>query len=97
MVAAIKARSRRREETTCSFDFRPTALAAFGLLAAAAAFSAGAHAAEEWPTRDITFYVPHAPGGSTDPISRKYAELLEKQLKVKVISPALPRPSVPEP
>ncbi len=28
---------------------------------------------------------PYAPGGSTDPISRKYAELLEKQLKVKVI------------
>jgi hypothetical protein len=66
-------------------NFRPTALAAFGLLAAAAAFSAGAHAADEWPTRDITFYVPYAPGGSTDPISRKYAELLEKQLKVKVI------------
>ena len=42
-------------------------------------------AADEWPTRDITFYVPYAPGGSTDPISRKYAELLEKQLKVKVI------------
>jgi len=66
-------------------NFRPTALAAFGLLAAAAAFPTGAHAAEEWPTRDITFYVPYAPGGSTDPISRKYAELLEKQLKVKVI------------
>ena len=66
-------------------NFRPTALAGFGLLAAAAAFSAGARAAEEWPTRDITFYVPYAPGGSTDPISRKYAELLEKQLKVKVI------------
>jgi tripartite-type tricarboxylate transporter receptor subunit TctC len=29
--------------------------------------------------------VPYAPGGSTDPISRKYAELLDKQLKVKVI------------
>jgi len=66
-------------------NFRPTALAAFGLLAAAAAFSAGAHAADEWPARDISFYVPYAPGGSTDPISRKYAELLEKQLKVKVI------------
>ena len=66
-------------------NFRPTALAAFGLLAAAAAFAASAHAADEWPTRDITFYVPYAPGGSTDPISRKYAELLEKQLKVKVI------------
>ena len=29
--------------------------------------------------------VPYAPGGSTDPISRKYSELLEKQFKVKVI------------
>ena len=67
------------------FNFRRTALAGFALLAAAAGFSAPAHAADEWPTRDITFYVPYAPGGSTDPISRKYAELLEKQLKVKVI------------
>jgi tripartite-type tricarboxylate transporter receptor subunit TctC len=41
--------------------------------------------AQEWPTRDITFYVPYAPGGSTDPISRKYSELLEKELKVKLI------------
>ena len=47
--------------------------------------SHASRAADEWPTRDITFYVPYAPGGSTDPISRKYAELLEKQLKVKVI------------
>jgi hypothetical protein len=66
-------------------NFRLTALAGFGLLAAVAGFSADGCAAEEWPTRDITFYVPYAPGGSTDPISRKYAELLEKQLKVKVI------------
>jgi tripartite-type tricarboxylate transporter receptor subunit TctC len=41
--------------------------------------------AQEWPTRDITFIVPYAPGGSTDPISRKFAELLEKELKVKLI------------
>ena len=66
-------------------NFRLTALAAFGLLAAVAGFSADTFAADEWPSRDITFYVPYAPGGSTDPISRKYAELLEKQLKVKVI------------
>jgi hypothetical protein len=81
-------------------NFCPTALAAFGLLAAAAAFSAGAHAADEWPARDIAFYVPYAPGGSTDPISRKYAELLEKQLKVKVIvekSSSPPRTSGAEP
>jgi tripartite-type tricarboxylate transporter receptor subunit TctC len=66
-------------------NFRLTAWAGFALLAAAAGFPASASAAEEWPARDITFYVPYAPGGSTDPISRKYAELLEKQLKVKVI------------
>ena len=29
--------------------------------------------------------MPYAPGGSTDPISRKYSEILEKELKVKVI------------
>ena len=67
------------------FNFRLTALAGFGLLAAAAGFSADTFAADDWPTREITFYVPFAPGGSTDPISRKYAELLEKQLKIKVI------------
>src|SRR3977135_4330361 len=66
-------------------NFRLTAWAGFALLGGAAGFPAGASAAEEWPARDITFYVPYAPGGSTDPISRKYAELLEKQLKVKVI------------
>src|SRR5713226_7273014 len=68
-------------------NFRLTALAGAGLtwLAAATAFAVAAHAADEWPTRDITFCVPCAPGGSTDPISCKYAELLEKQLKVKVI------------
>ena len=65
-------------------NFRPTALAAFGLLAAAAAFSAGAHAAGEWPPATSPSMYP-TPGGSTDPISRKYAELLEKQLEVKVI------------
>ncbi|SDO99381.1 tripartite tricarboxylate transporter substrate binding protein [Afipia sp. GAS231] len=66
-------------------NFRLMAWAGIALLAAVAALSPPSHAADEWPTWDITFYVPYAPGGSTDPISRKYAELLEKQLKVKVI------------
>jgi hypothetical protein len=44
-----------------------------------------AHAADAWPTRDITFYVPYASGGSTDPIRRRYVELTEKQLKLRVI------------
>jgi tripartite-type tricarboxylate transporter receptor subunit TctC len=66
------------------FNLRRMALAGLALLALAA-FPPASRAADEWPARDITFYVPYAPGGSTDPISRKYAELLEKQLKVKVI------------
>src|SRR5437868_8298501 len=66
-------------------NFRLMAWAGLTLLAAVAGVSQPSRAADEWPTRDITFYVPYAPGGSTDPISRKYAELLEKQLKVKVI------------
>ena len=52
------------------FNFRRTAWAAVGVLVAVAAFSHLVRAADEWPTRDITFYVPYAPGGSTDPISR---------------------------
>jgi tripartite-type tricarboxylate transporter receptor subunit TctC len=64
--------------------FRVAVLAGIVLLAVTGAFGPS-RAADEWPTRDITFYVPYAPGGSTDPISRKFAELLEKQLKVKVI------------
>jgi tripartite-type tricarboxylate transporter receptor subunit TctC len=66
-------------------SFHRMALAGLILLAAAAALPQASRAADEWPTRDITFYVPYAPGGSTDPISRKFSELLEKQLKVKVI------------
>ena len=66
-------------------NFRRMAWAGLTLLAAVAGVSHPSRAADEWPTRDITFYVPYAPGGSTDPISRKYAELLEKQLEVKVI------------
>lgn len=66
-------------------NFRRMVLAGLAAIAATTGLSSFAHAADEWPARDITFYVPYAPGGSTDPISRKYAELLEKQLKVKVI------------
>jgi hypothetical protein len=34
------------------------AFVGFGLLAAMAGFSQSADAADEWPTRDLTFYVP---------------------------------------
>ena len=66
-------------------NFRRMAWAALVLAAAITGLPHASRAADDWPARDITFYVPYAPGGSTDPISRKYAELLEKQLKVKVI------------
>src|SRR5215203_4336108 len=86
MLAATKTRSRRQGKIMrFKLSFRRMALAGLVLSAAAAALQQAARAADEWPTRDITFYVPYAPGGSTDPISRKYSELLEKQLKVKVI------------
>ena len=66
-------------------NFRRMAWAALALAAATTELPHASRAADDWPARDITFYVPYAPGRSTDPISRKYAELLEKQLKVKVI------------
>ena len=78
-----------REDISCCFKLEVSAgwhWPCLILLAAAAALpQANSRAADEWPIRDITFYVPYAPGGSTDPISRKFSELLEKQLKVKVI------------
>lgn len=56
------------------------------IAAGMAAFCLSAPAqAQEWPTRDITFIVPYAPGGSTDPIGRKFCEILERELKVKLI------------
>lgn len=49
--------------------------------AGAALFSATNGLAQDYPSRDITFIVPYAPGGSTDPISRQIASQLEKELK----------------
>lgn len=40
--------------------------------------------AQEYPSRDITFIVPYGTGGSTDPISRKFSEELEKILGSKI-------------
>ena len=79
-------------------NFRRAALAAVALLAGAAGFSTASQAADEWPTREITFYVPYAPGGSTDPISRKYAELLRSNSRSRSssrINPGHRPPSAP--
>jgi len=40
--------------------------------------------AQSYPSRDITFIVPYAPGGSTDPISRQFAGQLAKELNVTI-------------
>lgn len=53
-------------------------------LAGAALFTATHGLAQDYPSRDITFIVPYAPGGSTDPISRQIASQLEKELKGSV-------------
>ena len=40
--------------------------------------------AQGYPNRDLTFIVPYAPGGATDPISRQFAVQLEKALRGNV-------------
>ncbi|MET4577019.1 tripartite tricarboxylate transporter substrate binding protein [Ottowia thiooxydans] len=45
----------------------------------------GAYAQGEYPQRSITLTVPYGAGGSTDGITRKFANLLESELKQSVI------------
>jgi tripartite-type tricarboxylate transporter receptor subunit TctC len=49
-----------------------------------AVFCAAPSFAQSYPNRDITFIVPYAPGGSTDPISRQFAGQLAKELNVTI-------------
>lgn len=58
-------------------------LAAAGGAATLGAASRLARAAA-WPSRDMTFIVPYAPGGSTDPVSRTFCSQLEKILGVNI-------------
>lgn len=51
------------------------------LLAAAC----GAHAQAEYPQRPINLTLPYGAGGSTDGIARKFANLLEAELKQSVV------------
>lgn len=51
----------------------------------AMAAGAGAAAAQDYPSRDLTFIVPYGSGGSTDPISRQYASQMEKELGRNII------------
>ena len=41
--------------------------------------------ADEWPTKDIHLVVPYAPGGTTDVLSRRVADLLSQELGANVI------------
>lgn len=46
--------------------------------------AAASSIAQTYPNRDITFIVPYAPGGSTDPISRQFAGQLAKELNATI-------------
>jgi len=54
-------------------------------MAAAALGSHAQPAAEQWPTRPITFVVPFTPGGITDNTSRLLAKLLSAKLGQSVV------------
>ena len=43
-----------------------------------------------YPTKPITFVVPYAPGGTTDPLARKLAELLEPKLDGRIVVENVP-------
>jgi tripartite-type tricarboxylate transporter receptor subunit TctC len=41
--------------------------------------------ADEWPTSDVRLVVPYAPGGTTDVLSRRVADLLKDELDANVV------------
>ncbi|MCG6539589.1 tripartite tricarboxylate transporter substrate binding protein, partial [Pseudomonas sp. KSR10] len=41
--------------------------------------------AAEWPTDTVRLVVPYAPGGTTDVLSRKIADLLQKEIGTVVV------------
>jgi tripartite-type tricarboxylate transporter receptor subunit TctC len=51
------------------------------LATAALAVTAGVAGAQDYPSRQVTFLVPYAPGGGTDVYSRMLGEELQKELK----------------
>jgi len=55
-------------------------LIAVTLMAAFALGLPGSLRGQDYPSRDITCIVPYNPGGSTDPLVRQYAKLMEKIL-----------------
>ncbi|WP_386081188.1 Bug family tripartite tricarboxylate transporter substrate binding protein [Vreelandella sp. F11] len=59
-------------------------LAAFGS-ALALGLAVTPASANEWPTDDIRLVVPYAPGGTTDVLSRRVADLLQQELDANVV------------
>lgn len=53
--------------------------------ALALGLSVSSVSANEWPTSDIRLVVPYAPGGTTDVLSRRVADLLQQELDANVI------------
>ncbi|KAA0009785.1 tripartite tricarboxylate transporter substrate binding protein [Billgrantia pellis] len=41
--------------------------------------------ADEWPSDDVRLVVPYAPGGTTDVLSRRVADLLQEELDANVV------------
>ena len=53
--------------------------------AVALALSISAAQAQEWPTKDVRLVVPYAPGGTTDVLARRVADLLQDELGANVV------------
>lgn len=53
--------------------------------AVALALSISAAQAQEWPTQDVRLVVPYAPGGTTDVLARRVADLLQDELGANVV------------
>ncbi|CAM0554575.1 Bug family tripartite tricarboxylate transporter substrate binding protein [Vreelandella titanicae] len=64
--------------------FAATCLAACSS-ALALGLTVSSASANEWPTSDIRLVVPYAPGGTTDVLSRRVADLLQQELDANVI------------
>ncbi|MQA94582.1 MAG: hypothetical protein GEV11_07970 [Streptosporangiales bacterium] len=64
---------------------RATAIAAALLALSGCSVIPGLGPDGPYPDDDLTFVVPYGPGGSTDPIARKFAAELEKELDVEVV------------
>ncbi|MCD6005188.1 tripartite tricarboxylate transporter substrate binding protein [Halomonas sp. IOP_6] len=53
--------------------------------AVALSLSVSTAQAQDWPTDDVRLVVPYAPGGTTDVLSRRVADLLQEELDTNVV------------